>query len=284
MIDHRSYWRAYAAALRREGRALGFYSVHGSVSGIVFLIVIPMILGVLFGRVAALWAGAEEPLLWGFYSGAGAALIALIYVSIGEARWSRSDALDQRRLERRNPEAEALVSALAGLGTGPLPDAASVNARLRMATDERMLAWPMEWAQFPTGTLALVLLLHDWPRRAFAGTADAFATDQAARRTAGGALDRDWDLDLPVALSQHFFWPFIRCEQRPIIERAVINVAERVPEMPELLTAAEAHRSVLARFGRFPWRNVALGRENTADEEAWLADEGRAFLDRWGAN
>jgi uncharacterized protein (DUF924 family) len=37
------------------------------------------------------------------------------------------------------------------------------------------------------------------------------------------------------------------------------------------------HRDIIARFGRFPHRNAALGRENTPEESAWLAGDAPRF-------
>lgn len=127
------------------------------------------------------------------------------------------------------------------------------------------------WGDTAEGALALVLLLDQFPRNAFRGTARVYATDPLARQAAEAALRRGFDREVEPGLRQFFRLPFMHSEDLRDQDRCV---ALSEPEGGESLRWARHHREVIARFGRFPHRNAVLGRASTPEEERFLAEGG----------
>lgn len=130
------------------------------------------------------------------------------------------------------------------------------------------------WMDDADGALALVLLLDQIPRNIFRGSGHAFATDPLALHFAGRAIEVGFDAQVDPALQFFFYMPFEHSEAIADQRRAVELFTAL--DDANLLGYAVAHRDVIARFGRFPHRNAALGRSNTPDEQAWL-DAGGGF-------
>jgi len=133
-----------------------------------------------------------------------------------------------------------------------------------------------DWQKTPEGSLALLILLDQFPRNMFRGTPRAFASDELARKVADWAVDRDFDLKYPEQQRIFFYLPFEHSEELDDQHRAVELVVQRC-NVGEYLRYALAHRDVIARFGRFPHRNDILGRRNTPDEEDYLRQPGAGF-------
>lgn len=129
------------------------------------------------------------------------------------------------------------------------------------------------WADGTVGTLAYLILTDQIPRNIHRGTGLAFATDPQARAAAKKALEAGWDMTAPEPERQFFYMPFEHSEDPADQALSVQLMTERLASDPEMALHARAHQAVIARFGRFPTRNAALGRESTADERAYL-DEG----------
>lgn len=132
------------------------------------------------------------------------------------------------------------------------------------------------WIDGPAGTLAYLVICDQLSRNMHRGTADAFATDCLALAAARKAVGAGWDMDAPEPERQFFYMPFEHSENPADQAFAVRLMEERLASDPEMALHARAHQAVIARFGRFPSRNVALGRNSTAEEEAWLANGGYA--------
>jgi len=130
------------------------------------------------------------------------------------------------------------------------------------------------WVDGTVGTLAYLVLTDQIPRNIHRGTALAFATDPLARAAAARAVAAGWDLGAPEPDRQFFYLPFEHSEDPADQDMAVRLIAERLPASPDSLLHARAHQAIIARFGRFPFRNAALGRESTADEAEFLARGG----------
>ncbi|MCL7464751.1 DUF924 family protein [Phaeovulum sp. NW3] len=124
------------------------------------------------------------------------------------------------------------------------------------------------WQATAPGALALILLLDQFPRNMFRDHADSFATDARALDEATRAIAAGHDLATDPPLRQFFYLPFMHAEDRAAQDRCIALFAERMPG--DNLRHARAHADVIARFGRFPWRNAALGRVTTAAEQAFL--------------
>jgi uncharacterized protein (DUF924 family) len=126
------------------------------------------------------------------------------------------------------------------------------------------------WAATAEGALALLLLLDQVPRNIYRGTAHPFATDPLARRVANDAIASGHDRAVEPGLRQFFVLPFEHSERLEDQDRAVA-LAEGDAEV---LKWALIHRDIIVRFGRFPHRNAALGRDPTEDEAAFLRNGG----------
>lgn len=134
------------------------------------------------------------------------------------------------------------------------------------------------WVDGTVGTLAYLILTDQIPRNIHRGTALAFATDPQARAAARIALAAGWDMGAPEPERQFFYMPFEHSEDAADQALAVTLLTERIPSEPEFALHARAHHEVIARFGRFPNRNAALGRENTPQEQVFLDAGGYAAV------
>ena len=131
-----------------------------------------------------------------------------------------------------------------------------------------------DWEASAQGTLALLLLTDQFPRNMFRGQARAFATDELARAVAAGALLKGFDAQVPPDLRTFFYLPFEHSENLADQERAI--ALYRAAGDQDGLKWAELHADIIRRFGRFPHRNPCLGRETTAEEQAFLDQGGFA--------
>jgi uncharacterized protein (DUF924 family) len=130
------------------------------------------------------------------------------------------------------------------------------------------------WSSTAEGALALLLLLDQIPRNIFRGSGHAFATDGLARHVAQLAVDAGHDAAYEPALRAFFYLPFEHSESLADQERSVALFAALGDA--NYRDYATAHRDIIVRFGRFPHRNAALGRDTTPEERAWL-DAGGGF-------
>ncbi|HEX4713218.1 DUF924 family protein [Phenylobacterium sp.] len=127
------------------------------------------------------------------------------------------------------------------------------------------------WADTADGALALVILLDQFPRNLYRGSAHAFATDPKARSIARPAIERGFDRQVEPVLRDFFYLPFRHSEDLTDQDYSLALCAE-AGDADDLKWAAQ-HRDIIVRFGRFPHRNRALGRETTPEEQEFL-DEG----------
>jgi uncharacterized protein (DUF924 family) len=130
------------------------------------------------------------------------------------------------------------------------------------------------WVDGTVGTLAFLILTDQLPRNIHRGTAQAFASDGAALAAARRAVEAGWDMGAPEPERQFFYLPFEHSEDIADQDRCVGLMQERLPANSDNLLHARAHREVIRRFGRFPTRNAALGRESTPEEAEYLAAGG----------
>lgn len=130
-----------------------------------------------------------------------------------------------------------------------------------------------DWLAAPEGTLALLLLLDQFPRNAFRGSARMYATDAMARDVADVAIAAGHDRMFETALQVFFYLPFGHSEILADQERSVALVGRLGP--PNSLHA-ERHCGIVRRFGRFPHRNPILGRAMAPEEQRFLDEGGYA--------
>jgi uncharacterized protein (DUF924 family) len=129
------------------------------------------------------------------------------------------------------------------------------------------------WAGDAEGALALLILLDQFPRNAFRGTARMFESDAKARGIAHAAIAAGFDNDIEPELRNFLYLPFMHSENLADQDRAV-ELTRKLGDDP--LRYAVLHRDIVARFGRFPHRNAVLGRVTTPDEQRFLDDGGFA--------
>jgi len=132
-----------------------------------------------------------------------------------------------------------------------------------------------EWKQTPEGTLALLLLLNEFPRRMFRGTSRAFATDEDAVEVAREGIIKHFDDRIDKQFKMLFYLPFMNSESIGDQRLALYYIRERAREQ-EWLSVAEQHYEIVERFGRFPQRNPVLGRAPTPEEVAFLGQQATA--------
>jgi len=137
------------------------------------------------------------------------------------------------------------------------------------------------WLTYPSGTLAYIILTDQFPRNMFRGSGEAFATDGISRAVAKTAIDRGWDMRIDEPARQFFYLPLMHSECLADQERCVRLMMTRMPETgAHNLVHARAHREVIRRFGRFPYRNEALARPTQGAEAAFLAEGGYGAMVR----
>lgn len=143
------------------------------------------------------------------------------------------------------------------------------------------------WADGPWDTLARILLLDQFTRNIYRGTPQSFAGDPLALQLALGLCDSGQDQALPAVVRVFVYLPLEHAEDAALQQRSVdlfAQLRDSHPEPAELHTYLQGtwdyavrHQAVITRFGRFPHRNTILGRSNTAEEQAYLAQPGAGF-------
>lgn len=128
------------------------------------------------------------------------------------------------------------------------------------------------WEETADGALALLVLLDQFPRNLYRGTAHQFATDPLAHGIANRAIARRFDQEFDKDLRAFFYLPFEHAEDSADQARC-IALFETTGD-PELVKWARVHADIITRFGRFPHRNASLGRQTTEAETEFLAGGG----------
>lgn len=137
------------------------------------------------------------------------------------------------------------------------------------------------WCATAEGALAFLILTDQFPRNMFRGEARAFATDALARDAARVAIARGFDLATEPPRRVFFYLPFEHSEEMADHHWAVALMEERMPEAHDGYPLhARAHRMIIAKFGRFPFRNAALGRVSSAEEQVFLNEGGYGAIVR----
>jgi uncharacterized protein (DUF924 family) len=135
------------------------------------------------------------------------------------------------------------------------------------------------WGDSPRRRLSLIVLLDQFPRNIFRGTAKAFAYDAQALGLALSGMNSGADAALDPAQRLFFYMPLQHAESLEVQDESVAAYRRLLGECPEALRGAfeaclkyaEAHHDVIRKFGRFPHRNRVLGRANTPDEDTYLS-------------
>jgi uncharacterized protein (DUF924 family) len=162
---------------------------------------------------------------------------------------------------------------------GPLLDA-EVKQTFGATTEAALRGELDAWSSDARGRLALVIVLDQFTRHVFRGTTRTWEGDRKAQSLAFEAIDRGLDAELDYFERTFLAMPLAHAEDLTLQRRSMAyaaRVAATAP--PHLARFAEVHveqaakyESIIARFGRFPFRNAILGRTTTAEEAAFLVD------------
>ena len=128
------------------------------------------------------------------------------------------------------------------------------------------------WMESAESALALLILLDQFPRNCFRGSAHSYATDGLARHYARRAMEAGFDQEIDSGLRLFFYLPFEHSESIADQDRSM-QLFGGIGDA-ELMKYAQLHHDLIRRFGRFPHRNAALGRESTQGEIEYLAGGG----------
>lgn len=150
-----------------------------------------------------------------------------------------------------------------------------IGARFESLRREVLGRGAAGWRDDPLTLLAAVILLDQFSRNVHRGTPEAFAADPLAQELASLALERGWDRDMAQEQRQFLYLPFEHAESREL-QAVSLNCFEALGQ-EEALDYARQHAEVIARFGRFPSRNAALGRESTPEEKEYLSRPGAGW-------
>jgi len=194
--------------------------------------------------------------------------------------WFGREPLDAARLEERSrfwfggdgPEAAAARDAL-------------IREKLEPMLERAARGEFVAWASSPRRRLALIILFDQVPRNSYRGTAAAFAFDREALALSVEGLNLAADAALEPAERLFFYLPLEHAESLEAQDMAIASFERLVAEAPAelrefcagLLGYAHKHRDLILKFGRFPHRNGVLGRADTAEEAAWLAEHPNYF-------
>lgn len=135
------------------------------------------------------------------------------------------------------------------------------------------------WRAQPLSALALIIVLDQFPRNMFRGTALAFATDLLAQDVALHMVAEGYDQALKPVERHFVYLPFEHAEDMGM-QREAVRLYETLrddPQSAEAIDYAHRHYAIIERFGRFPHRNAILGRPSTAAEIEFLKQPGSSF-------
>jgi uncharacterized protein (DUF924 family) len=141
------------------------------------------------------------------------------------------------------------------------------------------------WADSPRRRLSLIILLDQFPRQIYRGTALAFAYDGEALALTLSGMQSAADGALNIVERLFFYMPLQHAESTEVQDESVSAYRRLLAESPaemrstfeESLQYAQEHRELIRRFGRFPHRNQLLGRESTLEEADYLKKSGDRF-------
>jgi len=149
---------------------------------------------------------------------------------------------------------------------------AEIRERFAMTYDMAKDGLCNNWAIDAEGSLALCLVLDQFPRRIFRGKAAEFETDEKALLTAKQAISKGFDKLLTPLKRFYLYIPFEHSERLSDHKRNLELFKSMENDNPIACQVAVRRAAVIEKFGRYPERNAALGRENTPEEKAYLVE------------
>ncbi len=140
------------------------------------------------------------------------------------------------------------------------------------------------WADRAYGRLALIILLDQFSRNIHRGQAEAFENDSLALKLTLDGIQEGHDRQLLPIERTFAYMPLMHSEEIDIQREGVAlfttladEARDDYPFLDKSADSAQEHYDIIERFGRFPHRNVVLGRNSTPDEKAFLAEGGATF-------
>ena len=166
-------------------------------------------------------------------------------------------------------------------------DAFDESIRAQFLNDyEAIVAGDREhWRNTARGALAYIIILDQFSRNMFRGTAKMFAADELAREVCCEGLDAGFDDELSFDERVFFYLPLEHSEDAADHDRCAqvfgglceTAPAELKADAEYYLDFAKRHRAIIDRFGRYPHRNGTLGRPSSDEELAFLGEPGSSF-------
>ncbi|MBG6072520.1 MULTISPECIES: DUF924 family protein [unclassified Polaromonas] len=162
------------------------------------------------------------------------------------------------------------------LGGATLDD--EIRVRFGQAVQSALQGGLATWESSLHSRLALVILLDQFTRNLFRGTARAFDGDVQARQLTLNTLAQQEDQELPWVGRVFLYMPLMHAEDLVLQEKCVASFSQLVadaptplkPKLQGSLDSAIKHQGIIARFGRFPYRNAVMGRKSSAEEKEFL--------------
>ncbi|MFM9862389.1 MAG: DUF924 family protein [Micropepsaceae bacterium] len=157
---------------------------------------------------------------------------------------------------------------------------AAIRSRFGALIERALNGALTPWTATADGTLATIIVLDQFTRNVFRNTPRAFAGDAQALSLARRLVAEGAGRKLPGVRRLFVYLPFEHAEDLTTQEESLHlfrRLAKDEPPLADLLTWAERHQAVVARFGRFPHRNAILARATTPEEEAFLRDPDSSF-------
>ncbi|MBB3879991.1 DUF924 family protein [Sphingomonas pseudosanguinis] len=141
--------------------------------------------------------------------------------------------------------------------------------RFGAVRDQVLATDAIGWREDPDTLLAAILLLDQFSRNLYRGSAQGYAADPLALELCVTAIDAGWEDRYPPERLAFVYMPLMHAESRAMQDLSVAKFTELGRE--ENLSFARDHREVIRRYGRYPSRNAVLGRASTPEEQDYLS-------------
>lgn len=152
---------------------------------------------------------------------------------------------------------------------------AHIRDRFEKLVEAVLLGHHDDWATDDEGALALIIVLDQFPRNIFRDSARSYSGDARALALSKKVVARGTWIELEPSRKHFLLMPMMHCEDCQVQDEALALFREHTPH--DVYASAVRHRDTIARFGRFPHRNRVLGRDSTAEENAFLRTPGSSF-------
>ncbi len=153
---------------------------------------------------------------------------------------------------------------------------AQIRSRYKALRDEAAQGAHDQWLDSPEGALALMLLLDQFSRNLYRGDGESFAADAHARELAKRAIERGYPDEFDYELRQFFYMPF--CHSEELADHNWLLREALGAGLAKSLVDFHAHHDIIEKFGRFPFRNEALGRASSQAEQDFMENGGYMTL------